>query len=275
MTCCFLCRGGVGFGEEVAGLRELGVVNRGGHAEITTYVKDVVESPVSGNIIDLCPVGALTSKPFRFKARAWELAQAPSIAPHDCLGSNINVHTYQGNVLRVVAHEHPAINETWLSDRDRFGYVGLHHEDRLKHPRIRVKGVWHDASWEHALMVAADGLRQMIASEGADQLGALISPNATLEEFYLFQKLVRGLGSLHVDHRLRTQDVRDEACAPLHPLFAAEPAEFAKQSAILIIGSHFVEEAPLLAIRVRQAVRKQCAVSVINPVDYAFDFTVS
>ena len=275
MTRCILCTRCVRFGSEIAGVRELGVVNRGEHAEIATYVKQVVQSPVSGNIIDLCPVGALTSKPFRFKARAWELAQAPSIAPHDCLGSNINVHTLYGKALRVVARENQRINTTWISDRDRFSYTSLDHTDRITAPRVRVNGVWETVSWEKALLAASVGLRAVIDAHGADQFGALAHPSSTLEELYLFQRIARGVGSPHVDYRLREMDVRDQAEMSCYLGFSTSLQELEQAEAILLIGTDLTREQPLLSVRLRQAVHNHCAICVINPVDFNFNFDVA
>lgn len=188
MTRCIQCTRCVRFGDEIAGMRELGVTHRGEHAEISTYVQHAIKSEVSGNIIDICPVGALTSKPYRFTARAWEMQQAPSVAPHDCEGSNVSVHTLSGKVMRVVARENPAVNETWLSDRDRFSYEGLYHPERLKEPMVRVDGKWEVTDWKRALELAASSLQNTISEFGADKIGGLASPSSTLEELYLLQK---------------------------------------------------------------------------------------
>lgn len=275
MTRCIHCTRCVRFGEEVAGMREMGVTFRGGHAEIGTYVQHAIRSEVSGNIIDLCPVGALTSKPYRFTARAYELQQAPGISPHDCLGSNLNIHTRTGQVMRVVARENAAINETWISDRDRFSYTALSHPERLSSPRVKINGEWQVVDWEQALDMAARGLRTVIDSEGVDRVGALASPNATLEELYLFQKLMRELGVSHIDHRLRECDTRDQAGITGHPGLPFSLAALADQDAVLLIGSNLQKEQPMAAVRLRQAVAKGAQVTVVNPVDYAFNFNVN
>lgn len=275
MTRCILCTRCVRFQSEVAGMRELGLAWRGEHERITTYVEHAIESEVSGNIIDLCPVGALTSKPYRFTARAWELQQAPSIGAHDCVGSNINVHTRYGKVMRVVARENNDINTTWISDRDRFSYTGLYHADRLHEPMAKIDGKWQVVEWQHALELAAAGIHDVIAEAGADKLGALASPNATLEEFYLLQKIMRELGSPHIDHRLRAVDASDQETAPLFPGLAMLMNEIEQCDAILLIGSNIQKEQPMLGLRVRKASLKGASVLAVNPVDYKFNFNVA
>lgn len=275
MTRCIHCTRCVRFGEEVAGMREMGATSRGGHTEIGTFVQHAIRSEVSGNIIDLCPVGALTSKPYRFTARAFELQQAPSISPHDCLGSNLNVHTRTGEVMRVVARENASINETWISDRDRFSYTGLAHPDRLTLPRIKINGEWQVVDWEQALEAAARGLQAVLHSAGVDAVGALASPNSTLEEFYLLQKIMRELGVAHLDHRLRETDTRDQAGFASFPGLPFPVAELANLDAVLLIGSNLQKEQPMAAVRLRQAALKGAVVTAINPVDYDFNFTVT
>ncbi len=274
MTRCIACTRCVRFGDEIAGLRELGVTFRGENVEISTYVQHAIRSEVSGNIIDICPVGALTSKPFRFKARAWELDQAPSIAPHDCLGSNIHVHTRYGQVMRVIARENLAINETWISDRDRFSYAGLYHTDRLEEPVVKQDGKWQAVEWQKAFEVVASGLQDILAEYGSDKLGALASPNSTLEEFYLLQKIIRSLGSPHIDHRLREVDTQDQSAMPICPGLGISMIELEQSDAILLIGSNIQKEQPLASLRVRKASRKGAVVLAVNPVDYRFNFSV-
>jgi len=275
MTRCIQCTRCVRFGDEIAGLPELGLTNRGEHVEISTYIEKTMHSDVSGNIIDLCPVGALTSKPYRFTARAWELDQAPSISPHDCIGANLNVHTRYGTVMRVVAKENQAVNETWIADRDRFSYTSLYHADRVREPRIRKQGHWHTVSWQEAFEVATEKLQNVLNENGPEQIGALASPHSTLEEFYLLQKIMRGLGSSNVDHRLREVDTRDQASQSLAPGFGMTMAELETCDAILLIGSHLPKEQPLAALRVRKAIKNHNAVvTAINPVDFPFNFDV-
>ena len=275
MTRCIFCTRCVRFGDEIAGLREMGVTFRGEHSEVGTYVQEAVKSEVSGNIIDLCPVGALTSKPYRFTARAWELQQAPSISPHDGLGANVNVHTRYGKVMRVISKDNQAINETWISDRDRFSYTGLYHADRLDEPLVKVHGKWEVVEWQKALEIATRGLQDVVAEHGADKLGALASPNSTLEEFYLLQKIMRGLGSPHIDYRLREIDTRDQAEFAAFPGLSISIDAIEKSDSILLIGSNLQKEYPLLALRARKAIKNGAVISAINPVDYAFNFTVS
>ncbi len=275
MTRCIQCTRCVRFGREIAGLSELGATGRGEHMEIGTYVEQSLRSEVSGNIIDLCPVGALTSKPFRFTARAWELNQYPSIAPHDCVGSNIYVHTRQGTTMRVVPRENRALNETWISDRDRFSYEGLYHSDRLTKPRIRIDDRWQETSWETALEYAVSGLQRVLLTQGAEQLGALLSPNTTLEESYLLQKLVRQLGSSNIDHRLRQVDFSDQHDMPVFPGLNAGLAEIENCDVILLIGSNLQKEQPMIAHRVRKATRHGARVIAVNMMDYHFHFDIA
>ncbi len=275
MTRCILCTRCIRFGDEIAGLRELGMTYRGEHEEVTTFVEHAIKSEVSGNIIDICPVGALTSRPYRFTARAWELDQAPSISPHDCLGSNLNIHTRYGKVMRVVSRENTAINQTWIADRDRFSYTGLYHPERLEEPMAKTEGVWRAVEWQEAFEAAARGLQDAIAQHGNDKLGALASPNSTLEEFYLLQKIVRGLGSPHVDHRLRETDTQDQAFMPVYPGLGMSIADIESCDAALLIGSNLQKEQPLAATRLRKASLKGASITVVNPVDYKFNFRVT
>jgi len=275
MTRCILCTRCIRFGDEIAGIRQLGMTFRGEKEEVSTFVEQAITSEVSGNIIDICPVGALTSKPFRFKARAWELDQAPGISPHDCIGSNLNVHTRYGKVMRVVSRENMAINQTWISDRDRFSYTGLYHPDRLEEPRIKIDGEWKTVEWQHAFEFAAQKLQAVIAEQGADQLGALASPNSTLEEFYLLQKIIRGLGSSHVDHRLRECDTQDQQAMQQFPGLNSSLSELEQCDAALLIGSNLQKEQPLAALRLRKAGLKGAAILAVNCVDYAFNFNVT
>ncbi len=277
MTRCILCTRCVRFGTEVAGLRELGVTQRGGHAEIKTFVQQhALRSEVSGNIIDLCPVGALTSKPYRFTARPWELKQSAAIAPHDCLGSHINVHTLTGKVMRVVSRECKAVNQTWISDRDRFSYAGLNHADRLGEPLMRVQGKLQPVDWQTALNAAATRIHDNIKRSGINQYGVLAHQSATIEEYYLLQKIARALGIVNIDHRLREQDMRDDADMPLFPGMQASLDALEESDAILLIGSHLTHEQPIAGLRVRQAVTKhQAMVAAINPMDYDFNFPLA
>lgn len=274
MTRCIYCTRCVRFGDEVAGMRELGAMGRGEFTEISTYIQHSIKSEVSGNIIDLCPVGALTSKPFRFTARAWELDQIPSISPHDCVGANINVHTRYGTVMRVVPNENQAVNGTWLSDRDRFSYTALYHSDRIGEPYARKSGVLKTVDWEEALASIAKAMTECISRHGAEEMGALISPSATLEEFYLLQKMMRALGCSNIDHRLRETDVRDQAALPAFPSLNMNIDEIEQCDLITLIGSNIQKEQPLIGLRIRKATLNQAHVLAINPIDYRFNFKV-
>ena len=206
MTRCIHCTRCVRFGQEIAGIMELGMIGRGEHAEIIAFVGKTVDSELSGNVIDLCPVGALTSKPFRYTARTWELARRKSVSPHDSLGSNLVVQVKGERVMRVVPLENEAINECWLSDKDRFSYEGLNSDDRLTHPMIKRGGKWVETDWTAVLEHTAGELKRIRDWDGAAAIGALVSPHSTLEEMHLAQKLVRGLGGDNIDFRLRHSD---------------------------------------------------------------------
>ncbi len=275
MTRCIHCTRCVRFGEEIAGLPELGATGRGEATEIGTYVQHSMRSEVSGNIIDLCPVGALTSKPFRFRARAWELQQYDSIAPHDCLGSNVYLHVRNNILMRVVPRENERINETWLSDRDRFSYLGLQSEARCNQPKIKKNGQWLVVDWPTALKFAAEGISRIIKQHGPEQFGAFAHASSTLEEFYLLQKMMRLLGVNNVDHRLQQTDFRDQNQQTMMPVSNLSLAELEKQNSILLLGCNIVREAPLVGVRVRKAFRRGATVYAINPVDYDNHFAIA
>ncbi|MDZ7753750.1 MAG: NADH-quinone oxidoreductase subunit NuoG [Gammaproteobacteria bacterium] len=272
MTRCIHCTRCVRFGEEIAGIRELGVTGRGEDLRIGTFIERSMDSEMSGNVIDLCPVGALTNKPFRFKARAWELMQRAGVAPHDCAGSNLFLHTRGGRVMRVVPRENEAVNETWLSDRDRYSYQGIYAGDRLERPAVKVKGKWQDADWDVALETAAAGLRAVVEAHGPAELGALLSPAATLEEHYLTQRLMRGLGSGNIDHRLRQVDFGDADNDPLFPGLNLSFAELEGRDAFLVVGSHLRKEVPILNHRLRKAVQGGARAMFLNPARYDFNY---
>lgn len=275
MTRCIHCTRCVRFGQEVAGVMEFGAIGRGEHMEIRTFLDRSIDSELSGNVIDLCPVGALTSKPFRFKARAWELSSRPSISPHDCVGTNITVQNLRGKVLRVLPRENEDLNECWLADRDRYSYEALNSAERLRAPMIRVDGKWRETDWESALEFTVRGIKKVIKSHGAEQLGALAAPISTLEEFYLLQKLVRGLGSGNVDHRLHQMDFRDDTQMPLFPAFGQPLAELAHARAMLLVGSNIRKDQPLIGLRVRQAALRGAQIAALNPIDYQFNFPLA
>ncbi|GAB4293660.1 MAG: NADH-quinone oxidoreductase subunit NuoG [Methylophaga sp.] len=262
MTRCIHCTRCVRFGQEIAGIKELGATGRGEHMEIGTYVEHSLVSELSGNIIDLCPVGALTSKPFRYWARAWEMQARPSIAPHDAVGSNIELHVRQNQVMRVVPRENEAVNESWLSDRDRFSYLGLNSEARLLEPMIKVDGQWHQVDWQAALEKAVEGLKGVISKFGAEEVAGLIAPTTTLEEAYLFQKWLRGLGTDNIDHRLRQQDFADSDVDD--SLSDWQLSDINESDAIVLLGCNIRSEQPIMAHRIRQAALAGAMVSSIN-----------
>jgi NADH-quinone oxidoreductase subunit G len=274
MTRCIHCTRCIRMLREVGGKMELGATGRGENMEIGTYIEHSLESELSGNVIDVCPVGALTSKPFRFKARAWELQQHATVAPHDCVGSNLFAHTRRGQVMRVVPRENEDINEVWLSDRDRFSYEGLYSEDRLSSPMVKVDGTWQDVDWETGMQAAVDAIRAVIDGHGADQMGVLVSPTATLEEMSLLQAVARGIGINNIDHRLRQVDFTDQENAPLCPTLGQTVASLETVDAALVIGGNPRKDQPIIGHRLRKAALAGAKISFINPVDYEFLFDV-
>jgi NADH-quinone oxidoreductase subunit G len=271
MTRCIHCTRCVRFGDEIAGMRELGATGRGEHMKIGVYVENSVSSELSGNIIDLCPVGALTSKPFRFRARAWELTTHDSIAVHDGVGSNIQVHVRNHQVMRVVPKDNESVNETWISDRDRFSYLGLYTEDRAQKPLLRKDGELQAVDWQEALLEAA----QTLKGTAPERMGALVSPNSTLEEMHLLQKLVRGLGSNNIDHRLRQSDFRGDAADPGQPWIGQNFEQLENNQAVLLLGSWLRKDQPLLNHRIRKSTLAGGQVMAINPVDYEFNYELA
>lgn len=275
MTRCIHCTRCVRFGEEIAGLREMGATGRGEHMEIGTYIEKSLSSELSGNIIDICPVGALTSKPFRYSARSWEMVQRNGIAPHDSVGSNIALHIKGDVIKRVVPAENEAINEVWLSDRDRFSYEGLYSADRLQKPMIKNSGIWEEVSWETAFAFVREQLKMIMSHYGGSQLGGLASPTATLEELYLLQKFLRELDCHNLDHRLRQKDFRQQEADPLFPYLGTTIADLETVDRCLLIGSNIRKDQPMLNHRLRKAVLKGAEVMVINSVDYDFNYDIS
>lgn len=274
MTRCIQCTRCVRFGTEIAGFRELGATGRGEHMEIGTFIAHNLDSEVSGNVIDLCPVGALTSKPFRFKARAWDLKQFASVAPHDCMGSNIYVHTQNNKVMRVVPRENEAINEIWLSDRDRFSYEALSSAQRLTHPKIKRNGVWQEVSWEEALYAVVLGLKNIAKQEGTQNIGVLASPNLTLEEFYISQKFFRQLDIHNLDHRLRQVDFRHQNEAPLFPHLGLPMVDLENQQAVFLVGANVHKEQPILGLKCRKLTLLGGKVLAINTTQCQYHFDV-
>ncbi len=276
MTRCIHCTRCVRFGREIAGIMELGAPGRGEHMHIGTYMEGTVDSELSGNVIDLCPVGALTSKPYRFTARPWEMTRHNSVSPHDCVGANISVDVRAGKAMRVVARENENVNESWIADRDRFSYAGNDHAERLTKPMVKEQGEWKEVDWDTALTRAAEGLKKIANSEGADKLGALASYSATTEEHYLLQKVMRGIGSGNIDHRLHQVDFRDQEHLPAYPALGQAIADLENLDAALLIGSNIRKDQPMLAHRLRKAVANNGAkVMAINPIDYDFAFKLS
>jgi NADH-quinone oxidoreductase subunit G len=262
MSRCIHCTRCVRFGQEVAGIMELGMMGRGEHSEIVSFVGRSVDSELSGNMIDLCPVGALTSRPFRYTARTWELSRRRSISPHDSLGANLIVQVKTNKVMRVLPLENEAVNECWLSDKDRFSYTALDSDDRLTTPMVKIGGEWQSVDWQVALEHAAAGLKRA----GAD-VGGLAAPHATLEEMYLLQKLVRGLGSESVDFRLRQSDFSLDGKRKGAPWLGMPIADLAKLDRVLVVGSFLRKDHPLLANRFRQAAKRGQQVNVVHAVD--------
>ena len=267
MNRCIQCTRCVRFGQEIAGMMELGMAFRGEHSEIMTFVNNSVDSELSGNMIDLCPVGALTSKPFRYTARSWELSRRKSVSPHDGLGSNLAVQVKDNRVMRVVPIENEAVNECWISDRDRFSYEGLNVPERLTRPMLKQDGKWIEVEWQVALEYVANGLRQIVSSAGADQIAALATPHSTLEELYLLQKLVRGLGSDNVDFRLRQSDFSADGKLAGAPWLGMPVADINTRDRFLIVGSFLRKDHPLLASRVRQAVKRGAQANIVHASD--------
>ena len=267
MSRCINCTRCVRFGIEIGGQMELGQAFRGEHAEIMSFVSGTVNSELSGNMIDLCPVGALTSKPFRYSARTWELSRRKSISPHDSLGSNLAVQVKDNRVMRVLPLENEAVNECWISDRDRFSYEGLNSEQRLTKPMLKQGGRWQEVEWQVALEYVANGLRQIGKEAGTENIAALATPNSTLEEMYLLQKLVRGLGSNNVDFRLRQSDFSADGKQPGAPWLGMAVADLNQADRFLLVGSFLRKDHPLLAARIRQAVKRGAQANVVHSAD--------
>ena len=261
MSRCIHCTRCVRFGQEVAGVMELGMIHRGEHSEITTVTGDSVDSELSGNMIDICPVGALTSKPFRYSARTWELSRRKSVAPHDSTGSNLIVQVKNHKVMRVVPFENEEVNECWIADRDRFSYEALNSDERLTKPMLKQGGVWKEVDWQTALEYVANGLQQIKTNHGANSIGALVSPHSTLEELYLAGKLVRGIGSENIDYRLRNAEF---TAAQGVQWLGLPIAALSNLQSALVVGSNLRKDHPLFAQRIRQAAKKGCKVFAIN-----------
>ena len=261
MTRCIHCTRCVRFGQEIAGVMELGMVHRGEHAEITTVKDDTIDSELSGNMIDICPVGALTSKPFRYSARTWELSRRKSVSPHDSTGANLIVHVKNHKVMRVLPFENDDVNECWIADRDRFSYEALDSAERLTKPMLKQGGQWVEVDWQTALEYIANGVQCITKENGAGALGALVSPHSTVEELYLAGALMRGLGSPNLDYRLRHADLRKPQGVRW---LGRSVASLSQLQSVLVVGSNLRKDHPLFAQRIRQAARKGCTVLSID-----------
>ncbi|MCW5581253.1 MAG: NADH-quinone oxidoreductase subunit NuoG, partial [Luteimonas sp.] len=273
MTRCIQCTRCIRFTAEIAGTYELGGMQRGENLQIGTYDGKPLTTELSGNVIDVCPVGALTNKVFRFRARPWELIAKESLGYHDALGSNLFLHARRGDVMRAVPRDNEAVNECWLSDRDRYSHQGLYAEDRAVKPLVRVAsngddGDWREASWDEALAKAA----QILRDNGADDLGILVHPATSNEEGALLARLAGALGTGNLDHRIAQHDLSDGATAEA---FAMPVADIEQADAIVIVGSHLRHEVPLLHARVRKASLRGARVHVVNPVDFDFTFDIA
>jgi len=275
MTRCIHCTRCVRFGAEIQGYPQMGATGRGEHMEIGTYIEHSVDHELSANIVDLCPVGALNNKPFRYHARAWEMTQAAVISPHDGFGTNLYAHVLRGKLMRMVPRENEEINETWIADRDRFGFEGMYSSDRVSQPMMRVDGVLQAVDWEVALTAAAEGLQKSAAASKAAS-GFLASPLATVEELYLLAQIARGLGTANIDHRLRQLDFRAQEHEAPYPHLGIKIADVERLEGMLIVGSDVRREMPLLAHRIRKAAVKGGAqVAFLNPRRFEMMFPVA
>jgi NADH-quinone oxidoreductase subunit G len=272
MSRCIHCTRCVRFGQEVAGVMELGMSHRGEHAEIETFIGQSIDSELSGNMIDICPVGALTSKPFRYSARTWELSRRKSVSPHDSTGSNLIIQVKNNKVMRVVPLENEAINECWIADRDRYSYEALDSAERLTAPMLKQGGEWKTVDWQTALEYVANGLKQIKADHGAQTIGALVSPHSTLEELHLAGALVRGLGSENIDYRLRHAEFETSDKARY---LGTSIASLTTLERVLVVGSNLRKDHPLFAQRIRQATKMGCQVSALNAQSYDWALPVS
>ncbi len=264
MSRCIHCTRCVRFGQEIAGVMELGMAYRNMHSEIQTFVGRTVDSELSGNMIDLCPVGALTSKPFRYSARSWELSRRQSISPHDSFGTHLTVQVKNNRVMRVLPRENEEINECWISDKDRFSYEGLNSEERLQKPMIRVDGALREVEWNVALDYLSHALKDIAKTHGGESIAALASPQSTLEELYLLQKLTRGLGSGSVDFRPRRRDFIADGKRAGTPWLGLKISEIKDLDAALVVGSFLRKDHPLFAQRLRQLAKSSGKVSLLT-----------
>ena len=270
MTRCIHCTRCVRFGEEVQGNPQLGTIDRAEDLKISTFVEQSIDHELSANIIDICPVGALNNKPYRYSARAWEMMQCATVSPHDCVGSNLYAHVLRGTIKRVVPRANEAINECWIADRDRYSYEAIYSPERLASPRIKESGVWRDIEWDEALSKAAGVLRA-----AADKTGLIASPGATVEESHLLALLAAHLGSNNIDHRIGRRDVSDQEHDPIYAALGCSIADIEKQGAILVAGSNIRNEAPIIAHRLRKAALAGASISFANSREYEYFFDVA
>jgi NADH-quinone oxidoreductase subunit G len=277
MTRCIHCTRCVRFGQEIQGYPQMGTTGRGENMEVGTYIEHSVDHELSANIIDLCPVGALNNKPFRYHARSWEMMQQALVSPHDAFGTNLYAHVLRGKVMRMVPRENEEINETWIADRDRFGFEGMYSADRVTQPMLRIDGELQAVDWEVALTAAAEGLQKAAAAHGGSATGFLASPMATVEELFLLAQVARGLGSANIDHRLRQLDFRAQESDAAFPNLGLKIADVEKLDGVLVIGSNLRHEMPLLAHRIRKAAVRNAGAKVafLNPRRFDYMFPVA
>jgi NADH-quinone oxidoreductase subunit G len=275
MTRCIHCTRCVRFGAEIQGYPQMGTTGRGEHMEVGTYIEHSVDHELSANIIDLCPVGALNNKPFRYHARAWEMTQAALVSPHDAFGTNLYAHVLRGKLMRMVPRENEAINETWIADRDRFGFEGMYSADRVAQPMLRIDGALKVVDWEVALTAAAEGLQRAVKAHGGGAAGFLSSPLATVEELYLLAQIARGLKCGNIDHRLRQLDFRAQEHEAGYPNLGLAIADIERLDGALMVGSNLRHEMPMLAHRIRKAALKGGLVGFLNPRRFEYMFPVA
>ena len=277
MTRCIHCTRCIRFGQEIQGYPQMGTTGRGEHMEVGTYIEHSVDHELSANIIDLCPVGALNNKPFRYHARAWEMTQQALVSPHDAFGTNLYAHVLRGKLMRMVPRENEQINETWIADRDRFGFEGMYSAERVTEPMIRIDGTLRAVDWEVALTAAAEGLQKATAAHGGGATGFLAAPMATLEELYLLAQIARGLGSRNIDHRLRQLDFRGQQNEGAYPHLGLKIADVERLDGVLVIGSNLRHEMPMLAHRIRKAAVRSggAKVAFLNPRRFDYMFPVA
>ena len=271
MTRCIHCTRCVRFGEEITGAPQLGTTERGERMQISTFIEQSIDHELSANIIDLCPVGALNNKPYRYSARAWEMNQRATVSAHDCVGSNLYAHVLRGTVKRIVPRENESINETWIADRDRYSYEAIYSEDRFMRPRVKEAGEWRTIEWEDALTKLAEALQRSTA----DKVGILASSSSTVEEAHLLARIADHLGTCNIDHRIGRRDFSDQENDPVYPWLGCQIAEIEKQDAIVVAGGNVRHEAPILAHRIRKAALAGAKVSFINSSEHEYFFDVA